>query len=115
MVYKIIAFFIISGIAAIKRPIYGGIAGCVAAPVIYILFCPFDLVTVLVLAAFGFGFGLMWGTFAWNLFHGEEYNQQNKKTYMMPMSKAGTGQRGGIIYTDDEEKNARENKKRNRR
>ena len=111
MIYKLIAFFLISGIAAIKRPIYGGIAGCVTAPVISILFGSFDLVTVLVLAAFGFGFGLMWGTFAWNLFHGEEYNQQNKKTYVMPMSKAGTGQRGGIIYTDEEEKNARENKR----
>lgn len=27
------------------------------------------------------------------------------------MSKAGTGQRGGIIYTDEEEKNARENER----
>lgn len=113
MVFKIIAFLIISGIPAIKRPIYGGIVGCVTAPVINILYSSFDLVTVLVLAAFGFGFGLVWGTFAWNLFHGEEYNQQNKKTYVMPMGKAGTGQRGEIIYTDDEEKNARENEKRN--
>ncbi len=53
----------------------------------------------------------MWGTFTWGLFHGEEYNQQSKKTYVMPMSKAGTGQRGEIIYTDEEEKNARENER----
>ncbi len=112
MAFKIIAFLIISGIAAIKRPLYGGLAGMIAAPGIYIVFNSFDLPTVCVLSAFGFGFGLMWGVFAWNVFHGEEYNQQNKKTYVMPMSKAGTGQRGGIIYTDEEEKNARENERK---
>lgn len=111
MGYKIIAFFIISGIAAIKRPIFGGLAGMIAAPAIYYVFNSFDLPTILVLSVFGFTIGLLWGVFAWNFFHGEEYNQQNKKTYVMPMSKAGTGQRGGIIYTDEEEKNARENKR----
>lgn len=115
MIYKVIAFFLISGLAGIKRPIYGGITGLITAPVISIICNSFDLPTVLVLAAFGFGFGLMWGTFSWNLFHGEEYNQQNKKTYVMPMSKAGTGQRGGIIYTDEEEKNARENERLDKR
>jgi hypothetical protein len=111
MIYKVIAFLLISGVAAIKRPIYGGIAGMIAAPAISIVFYSFDLPTVLVLSGFGFGFGLMWGTFTWGLFHGEEYNQQSKKPYVMPMSKAGTGQRGGIIYTDEEEKNARENER----
>ena len=112
MLYQIIAFFIISGIAAIKKPIYGGLAGLVTAPVIYVVFNSFDLPTVCVLSAFGFGFGLIWGVFAWNFIHGEEYNQQNKKTYVMPMYRAGTGQRGGIIYTDEEEKNARENERK---
>jgi len=112
MLYKIILFLAISAIAAIKRPIYGGFAGMVAAPVIYYVFNKFDLPTILVLSAFGFAFGLLWGVFAWNFFHGEEYNQQNKKTYVMPMTKAGSGQRGGIIYTDEEEKNARENERK---
>lgn len=111
MVYKIIAFLIITGIAAIKRPIYSGLAGMVAAPGIYVVFNSFDIVAVCVLAAFGFGFGLMWGAFIWRLYHGEAYNQQNKKPYVMPMSRAGTGMRGGIIYTDDEEKNAKENER----
>lgn len=111
MVYKIIAFFIISGIAAIKRPIYGGVAGMIAAPAIYYVFNSFDLSTIVVLAAFGLTIGLLWGVFAWNFFHGEEYNQQDKKTYVMPMSHPGTGQRGAIIYTDEEEKNARENER----
>ena len=111
MVYKIIAFLIISGIAAIKRPVYSGFAGMAAAPGIYVVFNAFHLPTVCVLSAFGFGFGLIWGTLAWRLFHGEGYNQQGKKTYFMPMGKAGTGMRGGIIYTDEEEKNAKENKR----
>ena len=46
MLYQIIAFFIISGIAAIRRPIYGGLAGMVAAPGIYVAFYSFDIVTV---------------------------------------------------------------------
>lgn len=112
MVYKIIAFFIISGIAGIKKPIYGGLAGMVAAPVIYIIFNSFDLPTVCILSAFGFGFGLLWGVFFWNFIHSKEYNQQNKKTYVMPMSKAGGGQRGGIIYTDEEEQNAKDNERK---
>lgn len=111
MGYKIIAFLIISGIAAIKKPLYGGLAGMLTAPLIYLVFNSFDLITVCVLSVFGFGFGLLWGVFTWNFFHNDEYNQQNKKTYVMPMNKAGTGQRGGIIYTDEEEKNARENEK----
>ncbi len=110
MAFKIIAFLIISGIAAIKRPLYGGLAGMIAAPGIYIVFNSFDLPTVCVLSAFGFGFGLMWGTLAWRLFHGKGYNQQNKP-YVMPMWKAGTGMRGRIIYTDEEEKNAKENER----
>lgn len=111
MMYKIIFFFVVSAIPAIKRPIYGGFTGMIAAPGIYYAFNPFDVPTIFVLSLFGFAIGLLWGVFAWNLFHGDEYNQQYKKTYVMPMSKAGTGQRGGIIYTDDEEKNARENKR----
>jgi len=111
MLYKIILFLIISAIPAIKRPIYGGLTGMVAAPAIYYVFNSFDLPTIFVLSGFGFAIGLIWGVFAWNFFHGEEYNQQNKKTYVMPMSQPGTGQRSAIIYTDEEEKNARENER----
>jgi hypothetical protein len=115
MVYKIIAFLIISGIAAIKRPIFGGLAGMIAAPGIYVVFNSFDLTTVCVLSVFGFGFGLMWGTLAWRLVHAEGYNRQGKKPYVMPMSRAGTNLRGEIIYTDEEEKNAKENKRAHER
>ncbi|WP_136799009.1 hypothetical protein [Desulfosediminicola ganghwensis] len=113
MLYKIIAFFIFSGIASIKKPIYGGLAGMVTAPVIYVIFNSYDLPTVGLLSAFGFGFGLIWGVLIWNFIHGKEYNEQNKKTYVMPIGKPGSSQRGGIIYTDEEEKNAKDNEKNN--
>ncbi len=109
MTYKIIIFIIVSCLAGIKKPIYGGLAGMIAAPVMSFIFTPFDLPTVVVLAPFGFGFGLILGILAWNIFHGSEYNKQNEKTYYMPMSR---NMRGGIIHTDEEEKNAKENKRK---
>lgn len=109
MTYKIIAFIIISCLAGIKKPIYGGLAGMIAAPVMSIIWTPFDLPTVVVLASFGFGFGLILGLLSWNIFHGSEYNKQNEKTYYMPMTR---NMRGGIINTDEEEKNAKENKRK---
>jgi hypothetical protein len=111
MIYKIIALIIISCLAGIKKPIYGGLAGMIAAPVMSIICSPFDLPTVVVLAPFGFGFGLILGLLAWKIFHGSEYNRQNEKTYYMPMSR---NMRGGIIHTDEEEKNAKDNKRKNK-
>ncbi len=109
MIYKIIVFIIVSCLAGIKKPIYGGLAGMIAAPVMSLIFTPFDLPTVVILAPFGFGFGLILGLLAWKIFHGSEYSRQNKKTYYMPMSR---NMRGGIIPTDEEEKNARENERK---
>lgn len=109
MTYKILAFIIISCLAGTKKPIYGGFAGMIAAAVMSIIGTPFDLPTVVVLAPFGFGFGLILGLLAWNIFHGSEYNRQNEKTYYMPMSR---NMRGGTIYTDEEEKNAKDNKRK---
>ncbi len=109
MTYKIIAFIVIACLAGIKKPIYGGLAGMIAAPVMSIIYSPFDLPTVVVLAPFGFGFGLMIGLFAWNRFHGSDYNKLNEKLYYMPMSR---NMRGGIIHSDEEAKNAKENKKK---
>ena len=107
MTYKVIAVIIISCLAGIKKPIYGGLAGMIAAPGISIIFNSFDLPTVVFLTPFGFGFGLLFGVISWNIFHGSECNQQNTKTYYMPMTE---NMRGGVIYTDEEEKNAKENK-----
>lgn len=111
MIYKIIIFVVLSCAAGVKKPIYGGIAGAVVAPILSIINLSFDLPTVLMLALFGFGFGLLIGVVSWNIFHGSEYNKQNEKTYYMPMTE---NMRGGIIYTDEEEKNAKNNQQKTR-
>jgi len=112
MAYKIIAFILLSCLAGIKKPVYGGAAGLISAPVMSIIFSAFDLPTVLVLAAFGFGFGLLCGRVSWWLFRSSDDNQQNTKPYVMPITKGGgSGQRGEIIYTDEEAKNAEDNKR----
>jgi hypothetical protein len=112
MIYKVIIFALISCLAGIKRPVYGGLAGLISAPVMYMIFSPFDLPTVLVLAAFGFGLGQICGRVSRLIFHGSDDNRQKSKPYVMPITRAGGGQRGEIVYTDEEEKNAEDNKRR---
>lgn len=112
MIYKIITFALISGIAGMKKPIYGGLAGLISAPVLSMIFSPFDLPTFLILMPFGFGLGLVCGRVSWWIFHGFDRDRQKTKTHVMPITGAGGGQRGCIIYTDEEEKNAKENKRR---
>jgi hypothetical protein len=48
-------------LAGIKNPIYGGLAGSISAAVMSIFFSTFDVPTVLVLTAFGFGVGIILG------------------------------------------------------
>jgi hypothetical protein len=112
MIYKVIIFAVISCVAGIKRPIYGGLAGSISAAVMSIFFSTFDVPTVLVLTAFGFGVGIILGRISWWIFYGSDDNQQNAKPYVMPITKGGgNAQRGEIIYTDEEVKNAEENKR----
>ena len=112
MIYKVIIFAIVSCLAGIKRPIYGGLAGLISAAVLSVFFSNFDLPTVLVLTAFGFGFGLILGRISWWIFYGSDDIQLDTKPYVMPITKGGgNAQRGEIIYTDEEVKNAEENKR----
>lgn len=110
MIYKVILFVMISCISGIKRPLYGGLAGFITAPLLSVISSPFDLPTVIVLAAFGFGFGLICGRVSWWLFRGSDDKQHQSRPYVMPITRAGGGQRGEIVYTDEEEKNVEENK-----
>jgi hypothetical protein len=111
MTIKVIIFLLVSGFAGIKRPIWGAIVGSILAPALSIIhMMAFDAPTVVMLAPFGFGFGLLTGVFFWNLFHDSEYNKQNEKTYFMGMTR---NLRSGFIYTDEEEKNAKDNKRSN--
>ena len=109
MIFKVIIFALISGLTGIKRPLYGGLAGSISAPVMNLIFSPFDLPTVLVLIFLGFGLGLLCGRVSWLIFHGFDTNQQDTKPYVMPIPRGGG--RGEIIYTDEEEKNAEDNKR----
>ena len=107
MTIKVIVFIIISGLAGIKKHIWGALVGALLAPALSIIhMMSFDLPTVFMLTPFGFGFGLLLGVLFWNVFHGSEYNKQNKKTYFMGMTRH---LRSGFIYTDEEKKNAKEN------
>ena len=110
MIYQIIAFIILTSLAGIKRPLYGGLAGLLAAPAMSWYFGTDDVPTVLVLGAFGFGFGLICGRISWWLIHASDDEDHKSKPYVMPITKGGgSGQRGHIIYTDEEEKNAEDN------
>ena len=112
MIYKVILFAVISCLAGLKRPLYGGLAGAISAPVLSLILSPFDLPTVLVLIPFGFGVGLLLGRVSWWIFYGSERKQENIKPYVMPITKAGGNSgRGEIIYTDEEVKNAEDNKR----
>lgn len=110
MTFKVIIFIILSCVFGIKKPIWGGFIGAIASPILSIIHMSFDLPTVIILIPFGFGFGLLFGVVSWNIFHGSEYNKQNEKTYYMPMTR---NMRGGFIYTDEEVKNEKDNKKQN--
>ena len=111
MIYKILAFIIISAIAGVKKPMHGGVAGMITAPVLSRVFSPFDLPAFLVVLLFGFGLGLLCGRISRWIFHGIDDKQEKTKTHVMPITSAGGGQRGCIIYTDEEEKNATDNKR----
>ena len=109
MIFKVIIFTIISCLTGVKRPIYGGLAGSISAPVISLISSPFYLPTVLFLVLFGFGLGLKFGRASWWLFHGSDTNQQDTKPYILTIPRGGG--RGEIIYTDEEVKNVEDNKR----
>ena len=77
MTFNIIVFTVLSGLAGVKKPIWGAIVGTILAPALSIIHMSFDLPTVFMLTPFGFGFGLLIGVSFWNIFHGKEYNKQN--------------------------------------
>ena len=110
MIYIVISFIVISGIAGVKKPVYGGLAGLMSAPGFYLIFFPFDWITLLVLVPFGFGLGLICGRVSRWIFHGIDDPRQKTRTHVLPITSGGGGQRGCIIYTDEEEKNAKDNK-----
>jgi len=77
-----------------------------------VFFSAFDLPTIVVLSGFGFGFGLVLGRISWWIVHDSSDSQEDAKPYVMPITRGGgSGGRGEIIYTDEEAKNAEDNRR----
>lgn len=109
MIYLIISVCIISGIVGAKKPIYGGFTGLVLFPLIPLFFYKFDSTLFLILLPIGFTLGLFLGGVVNRLFYGARGDEKRKPYYKSISSGTGFSFGGGIVYTDEEEKNAKEN------
>jgi len=96
---------VLSGVAGIKKPIYGGLAGLLLSPLIHVIFYKFDLFIFSILFPAGFIIGIFFGSIVNGLFFVSREDDRNPKLYYRPVHKSG----GGIVYTNEEEKNAKEN------
>ena len=109
MIYMIIAVCVISGVAGVKKPIYGGLTGLILFPLIPLFFYKFDSTLFLILLPLEFALGLFFGrTFNW-IFYGVRDDMKGKPHYKSISSGTGFSFGGGIVYTDEEQKNAKEN------
>ncbi len=111
VIYQIIAVCVISGIAGIKKPIYGGLAGLILSPLIHVVFYKFDLFLFLIFMSIGFVIGICLGSILNWFFGGRD--DLNRKPYYTSMHITGGGMGSGIVYTDEEEKNAKQNENKN--
>jgi hypothetical protein len=110
MLYQIIAVCVISGIVGAKKPMFGGLAGLILSPLIHLIFYKFDSTIFLYLCPIGLVIGLCSGGIVNWLFFGGT-SDINRKPYYNPMSTGKGSSGGGIIYTDEEQKNATENQR----
>jgi hypothetical protein len=108
MIDIIIAVFVISGIIGIKKKVYGAAAGAIIAPLIDYVFHSFDLFFFIALFPIGFLIGWISGSLSKWFFSGFRGGKHN--TGPSYTGRAGGHQRGGIVFTDEEMKNAKENK-----
>jgi hypothetical protein len=106
----LITIIVVSGIVGIKKPIYGGIAGLIAAPLIHYIFQSFNSYMFFALFPIGYFAGLLIGKISNWFFSGFRGGKHNVgPSYSSMTGRAGGGQRGGIVYTDEEMKNAKAN------
>jgi hypothetical protein len=106
----LISIIVISGIFGIRKPIYGGFAGLIIAPLIHYSLQSFSLYLFMALFPIGFFVGWLIGIlFNWfsSGFRGGKHNVG--PSYIPMTGRAGGSQRGGIVYTDEEMKNAKVN------
>ena len=108
MFFHAVIVCVLSAIAGIKKPIYGGLAGFLLSPLIYVIFYKFDLFIFSILFPAGFIIGIFGASIVNGLLFSSPDDDRNQKPYYRPVHKSGAG----IVYTDEEEKNAKENKER---
>lgn len=106
----LISIIVISGILGIRKPIYGGFAGIIIAPLIHYFFQSFSLYLFIALFLIGFLVGWLIGILSNWFFSGFRGGKHNVgPSYTSMTGRAGGNQRGGIVYTDEEMKNAKAN------
>lgn len=112
MIYQIIAVCVASAIAGIKKPIYGGLTGAILSPIVHLLFYKFDLTIFFILFPVGFAIGTtMAGITNW--FFCGAMDDKNRKPYYTSIHMPGGNTGSGIVYTEEEEKNAKQNEDKN--
>ncbi len=112
MVYQVIFVCTISGIVGFKKPILGALAGIVTTLINYFIFYEFDqfLFYVLFLVGGFGGFACSW-IIHWVFYGYTDDRNSSKPHYKAFPGGSGGSWGGGVVYTDDEHKNAQENSK----
>lgn len=106
-----ILVIVVSGIIGIRKAIYGGYSGIIVAPLTHYLFHSFSLYLFISLFPIGFFAGWVIGILSNWLFSGFRGGKHNVgPSYISMTGRAGGSQRGGIVYTDEEVKNAEANR-----
>lgn len=105
-----IAVLIVSGLLGVSKPKYGAIAGAIIAPLAYYLSHSFNWIIFIILFPAGLLAGFIFGSLSNWFFSGFRGGRHSTgPTYKGITGRAGGTQRGGIILTDEERKNAQEN------
>ena len=112
MGYQVISVCIISGIFGFKKPILGALAGIVTTLINYFTFYEFDqLLFYLLFVLGGFaGFVCAW-IIHWVFYGVTDDRNSSKPHYKAFPGGSGGSWGGGVIYTDEEQKNSQENSK----
>ena len=94
----------IACIAGAKRPLFGAIAGAVAAPLLHVILSDFHLMTFLVLIPVGFLIGYAFAFVFSLLYSGFKGKQRTGPSFIGGGGQGGWGRSTGGIVLSDEEK-----------
>ena len=112
MIYQILFVCIISGLIGCKKPIFGSLAGIVATLLNYFTFYEFDQLLFYVLFVLGGFAGFVCALIIHWVFYGVTDDRNSSKPHYKAFPGGSGGSwGGGVIYTDEEQKNAQGNSK----